>query len=198
MISKERARLNNLLKAMAIAAVLLVAMICYLGFSTTRQMKDKIRDLFNAEQLVLAKATAQEIETKIQEAITDLILLNSLPAVQYGDPESYEILLVSTLPMLNKDNLVEIRRVDRNGVTLFAANDQGIGLNHVGLARNEAGLYWSWASDINNRGKTMGTSIRSKDPATDKRHLVMDLIYRPMKTQATSCILNLHMGLPGI
>jgi two-component system, NtrC family, sensor kinase len=176
MVAKEHARPNNILKAVAITTVLLVSTICYLGFSAVRGMREKIREVFNAEQLVLAKTTAQRIETKIQEAVNDLMLLNSLPAVQYSDPESYEILLVSTLPMLNRDNLVEIRRVDRNGVTLFAANDQGIGMKHVGLPRSEAGLYFSWASDINNRGKTMGTSIRSKDPAFDARDMVMDLI----------------------
>ena len=36
-------------------------------------------------------------------ALADLILLNSLPAIQYGDPESHEILLLSTLPVLNRD-----------------------------------------------------------------------------------------------
>jgi PAS domain S-box-containing protein len=176
MVGIEHSRPKNILKLVVITTVLLVAAMCYFGFSAHQEMKEKIREVFNAEQLVLAKITAQRIEGKIQEAITDLILLNSLPSVQYGDPESYETLLLSTLPMLNSDNLVEIRRVDRNGVTLFAANDQGIGMKHLGLPRGDAGLYLSWASGINNRGRTMGTSIRTKDPSIDTKDMVMDLI----------------------
>jgi two-component system, NtrC family, sensor kinase len=176
MIAKERAKLLKVIKIVAIVAVLLLMGICYLGFATVREMKGLIENRFNQEQLVLARATAQRIESNIQTPITDLILLNSLPAVQYCDPESYEILLLSTLPVLNRDNLVEIRRVDHNGHTLFVANDQGIGMRHLSLTQSEAGAYLSWASDISNRGKTMGTALRSKDPAFERRQLVMDLI----------------------
>jgi len=176
MIAKERAKLHHVTKVMTAIAVLLLAGTCYLGFSTLRQMKEILRQQFNAEQLVLARATAQRIESNMQAAITDLVLLNSLPAVQYCDPESYEILLLSTLPVLNRDNLIEIRRVDRNGHTLFVANDQGIAMSHLSLAQSDAGAYLSWSSDINNHGKTMGTGLRSRTPAFEGRQLVMDLI----------------------
>ncbi len=176
MIARERQKLLKRFKIICVLAVLLIAGTCYLGFSTVRQMRVIIEDQFNAEQLVLARATAQRIEANLQAAITDLILLNSLPAVQYGDPNSYEVLLLSTLPLLNRDNIIEIRRVDRNGHTLFVANEQGIGMKHLDLVQSEAGVYLSWASDLSNRGKTMGTGIRSKDPTIDRKHLVMDLI----------------------
>ncbi len=176
MIARERQKLLRTFKLVSLLAVLLIAGTIYLGFSTIRQMREIIEDQFNAEQLVLARATAQRIEANLQAAITDLILLNSLPAVQYGDPNYYEILLLSTLPLLNRDSIIEIRRVDRNGHTLFVANEQGIGMKHLDLVPSEAGVYLSWASDLGNRGKTMGTGIRSKDPAIDRKHLVMDLI----------------------
>lgn len=176
MIARERQKLVRAFKLVSVLAVLLLAATCYLGWATVRQMRETIEDQFNAEQLILARATAQRIETGLQAAITDLILLNSLPAIQYGDANSYEILLLSTLPLLNRDNIIEIRRVDRNGHTLFVANDQGIGMKHLDLVQSEAAVYLSWASDLSNRGKTMGTGVRSKDAATDRKHLVMDLI----------------------
>jgi|WetSurMetagenome_2_1015567.scaffolds.fasta_scaffold14579_3 two-component system, NtrC family, sensor kinase len=176
MIARERQKLLRTFKIASLLAVLLIAGTCYLGVSTIRQMREIIEDQFNAEQLVLARATAQRIEANLQAAITDLVLLNSLPAVEYGDPSSYEILLLSTLPLLNRDNIIEIRRVDRNGHTLFVANEQGIGMKHLDLVQSEAGVYLSWASDLSNRRKTMGTGIRSKDPTLDRKHLVMDLI----------------------
>lgn len=176
MIARERKRLLRIFRVVSALAVLLLAGTCYLGFSTVRQMRGMIEDQFNAEQLILARATAQRIEASLQAAITDLILLNSLPAVQYGDAASYEVLLLSTLPLLNRDNITEIRRVDRNGHTLFAANEHGIGMKHLELVQSEAGLYLSWAAEVSNRGKTMGTGIRAKDAAGGRKQLVMDFI----------------------
>lgn len=155
---------------------MLVAGASWLAISTARYMKDILRDQFNEQQLVLARATALRIESHIQDAISDLLLLNSLPAIQYCDPDSYEILLLSTLPVLNSNNIIEIRRVDREGRITFSANEQGIGMHPVGGARQEPGAYLSWASDPSNRGKTMGTAVRPRDPTKERKLLVLDLL----------------------
>lgn len=176
MQSRERIKLHNVLKIFGGITFLLMCGALYLGISTARYMKETIRDQFNEQQLVLARATAQKVEATIQMAIADLALLNSLPTIQYCDSDAYEILLLSTLPVLNRDNIIEIRRVDRQGSTLFVANDQGIGMRHFGLVHQEAGVYLSWAADLSNRGKTMGTGIHPRDPSKDKKSLVFELI----------------------
>lgn len=176
MMIKERAKYHRTLKLLGSLLATLAALAVYLGYVAIENMKDVIREQFNNEQLVLARITANRIVSNIQAAITDLILLNSLPAVQYCDPESYEVLMLSTLPVLNRDYIIEIRRVDRFGETLFVANEHGVGVKQFALLQTDAGAYLSWASDLNNRGKTMGTGIRSKDPTLENRRLVMDLI----------------------
>ncbi len=172
----ERIKLHRMLKIVGGVTTLLVLGALALGVSTSRYMKGVIRDQFNEQQLALARATANRIETTIQNAIVDLILLNSIPAIQYCDPGSYEILLLSTLPLLNRDHIIEIRRVDRDGKTLLVANEQGIGMRHFGLDGQDAAAYLSWASDMGNRGKTMGTGIRSRDPSKERRTILLDLI----------------------
>jgi PAS domain S-box-containing protein len=176
MATRERIQLRKILRYVGGATCLLLALAWYLGYSTARHMKEIIRDQFNEQQLVLARTAALRIEATLQNAIADLILLNALPAIQYGDGESYESLLLATLPVLNRDNILEIRRVDREGNTLFVANDQGIGMTHIGLMPQEAGVYLSWASSLGNRGKTMATGVRPRDPTMARKHLVMDLI----------------------
>ena len=173
---KDRIKLHKVLKTVGIVTLVLLVGAWYLGLTTARHMKQIIRDQFNEQQLILARAAAFGIEANLQNALADLILLNSLPAIQYGDPESYEILLLSTLPVLNRDNIIEIRRVDRDGNTLFVANDQGIGMTHIGPAQQEAGVYLSWASALSNRGKTMATGVHHRDRPKDKKYLVMDFI----------------------
>ncbi|MCU0572835.1 MAG: ATP-binding protein [Syntrophobacteraceae bacterium] len=172
----ERIKLRRLLKIMGCITVVLMLGALALGISTSRYMKGVIRDQFNEQQLALARATANRVETTIQNAIVDLILLNSLPAIQYCDAGSYEVLLLSTLPLLNRDHIIEIRRVDRDGKTMLVANEQGIGMRHFGVETQDAAAYLSWASDMSNRGKTMGTGIRSKDPSKERRTILLDLI----------------------
>jgi two-component system NtrC family sensor kinase len=176
METRERVKLRKVLIIVGITTAILLGGALYLGLSTTRHMKEIIRDQFNEQQLGLARAAALRIETNIQNAIADLVLLNSLPAIQYCDPEAYETLLISTLPVLSRDNIIEIRRVGRDGDTMFVANDQGIGMRHFGFMHQEAGVYLSWASTLGNRGKIMATGIRPRDPTKDKRHFVLDLI----------------------
>lgn len=176
METKERVQLHKILKFVGVLTLILVAGAFYVGLSTAKYMKEVIRTEFNNQQLALARATAQRIEATLQNSIADLVLLNSLPAIQYADPELYEVLLVSTLPVLGRDNIIEIRRVDRDGNTLFTANDQGIALRHFGLDQRDAGIFLSWASDVSNRGKTIGTGVRPYDPAKDRNRLVLDLI----------------------
>ena len=172
----ERNRLHRVLKIVGVLTVVLMGVAVYLGVSTARHMKGILKDQFNAQQLVLARATALKIESNLQNAIADLALLNSLPAIQYSDAEAYEIILLSTLPVLNRDSIMEIRRIDRDGNTMFVINDQGLGMKHFGLMQQEAGAYLSWAADVNNRGKTMGTGIRLKDLNKGKRLIIFDLL----------------------
>ena len=148
MKARERTRLHKILRSVGLVTLLLLLATWYLGYSTARHMKGLLRDQFNQQQLVLAQAAAMRIEANVQNAIADLILLNSLPAIQYGDREGYESLLLSTLPVLSRDQILEIRRVNRDGNTLFVASDQGISMEHIGVRPQEAGVYLSWASDV--------------------------------------------------
>ncbi|MFH1147677.1 MAG: ATP-binding protein [Pseudomonadota bacterium] len=188
MDARERERLRKVLTTVGVITILLLGIALYLGISTAREMKGIIRDQFNQQQLVLAKSAASRIETAVQNAIADLRLLNSLPAIQYADPESYETLLVSILPVLSRDCISEIRRVDRDGNTIFVANDQGIGMRHFGLVHQEAGVFLSWAADTGNRGKaTAPTGARPKDAAKDRGHIELDLI-TPTYEDSTSAL----------
>ncbi|MGD9504019.1 MAG: ATP-binding protein [Syntrophobacteraceae bacterium] len=176
MEARERVQLQRILRAVMIVTLLLLAAGIYLGLTTSRQMKDIIREQFNQQQLVLASTAAKRIETNLQNAIADLVLLNSLSTIQYCDSDAYEALLLSTIPVLHRDKIFEISRVDREGNTMMVANDQGIAMQRFGLKLQGAAAYLSWAGTLSNRGKTMAAGIRPKDPSGGKENIVMDLI----------------------
>ncbi len=176
MEARERIKLHRMLKGVGFVVVLLLAGALYLGASTARYMKGIIRDQYNQQQLVLARATALMVEEGIQNAISDLSLLSTIPAIQYCDQDDYDVLLLSILPVLNRDNILEISRVDRDGASLAVVNDQGIGLRPSGQVYREPAVFQAWASDASNRGTVMGTKVRRKKPAKGKGFLVLDLV----------------------
>jgi hypothetical protein len=149
---KDRIKLHKVLKSVGIVTLVLLVGAWYLGLTTARHMKQIIRDQFNEQQLILARAAAFGIEANLQNALADLILLNSLPAIQYADSESYEILLLSTLPVLNRDNIIEIRR-GPGWEHPVCGERSGHRHGPHRPAQQEAGVYLSWASALSNRGK---------------------------------------------
>ena len=88
-------------------------------------MKAILRNQFNEQQLVLARHAAQRVEADINKAIDDLLVLSSLPAIQYCDRDSYEALLLSTRPVFNGSSIIAIRRIDREGKPHFRCERTG-------------------------------------------------------------------------
>lgn len=156
--------------------VLLLCGALYLGVSTARYMKETIRAQFNQQQLVLARTTALMIEGSIRNAMSDLVLLHTFPAVQSRGAEGSRELFFSVLPVLQRGNIVEIARVDRDGNSLFVVNERGMSVIPSGLNRAEAGDCLAWAADPMNRNKVTGTAVRPKDATGGKESAVMDLV----------------------
>lgn len=176
MISKEHLHLRRIFQSAVLAAVVLLGAAVLLGHAASQHMKNIIRKQYNEQQLFLARGAATEIERGIQNAVSALTLLNAMPAVQYADPETYETLLLSTMPILNRDNIVELHRVDRDGDILFVASEQGIAMRHFSPIRHEAATFLSWSAELSNRGKVMISGVRSMDHSANRKGLVMDLV----------------------
>jgi two-component system, NtrC family, sensor kinase len=176
MTIKEKRRQRKVFLLLAAVTLILISTAVVLGCMTSSHMKSIIRAQYNEQQLFLARGAVRTIEHNIQSALSDLILLNSMSAIQYADQEAYEVMLLSILPVLNRNHIIEIRRVDREGNTLFVANDQGVSMQHFGPKYQDAAAYLSWAMALGNRGKAVTTSIRHKDPSSERRILLIDLL----------------------
>lgn len=168
-------KLRRVSQGAVIIIFILLGIAVYLAYSGSQTLKNIIREQHNEQQLFLARSTAGMIQKGLQSAISDIILLNSMPALQYAEPVHYETLLISVLPVLNRDNISYLRRVDRNGQILFTADDQGILTNPQDFSGREVGAFLSWASDPVNRGRVMISGIRRQEMAGETR-LFMDMI----------------------
>ena len=154
------------MKILGIATLLLVAGASWLAISTARYMKDILRDQFNEQQLVLARFAAQRVESHISDAINNLLLLNSLPAMQYCDSDSYDALLLSTLPVFNGSSIIAIRRIDKDGNQIFAASEQGIVIRNHGICAAGARSHMCPGPQIRQTGARLWARlyIRKKGP----------------------------------
>lgn len=176
MKSKPRTNRFKILKVLIASALLLIAAASWLALSTAAYMKNTVRSEFNQQQLTLAKLCARRIEVHIDDAVGDLRLLDSLPAIQYFDPVRYDTLLLSILPVFSENSIVAIYRIDSQGKFIFRASEQGIVTGNLGPAEREPATYLAWAKEGANRHKILGTSLRLKRKGKDRGDLVFDLI----------------------
>lgn len=176
MDSKIRFHRSKVMKLLGAGAILLIAAASWLGISTAQYMKNTVRSQFNEQQLALARLAAERIEAHMDGAISDLQLLNSLPAIQYFDPASYQTLLLSILPVFAESSIVTVRRVDSQGKQIFGASEQGIVTRNLGPAQREPPEYLAWAKEPANMGKILGTELHLKQGEKDRGDLVFNLI----------------------
>lgn len=168
-------RLHRVFQAAVLAIFILLIAAVYFGYTSSQTLKQAIREQFNEQQFFLTKSTANLIRSNLQSALSDLILLNSMPAIQYAEPEDYQTLLISVLPVLRRDNISQLRRVDRFGQVMFTADEHGIFTNQDEPVEREVAAFLSWASDPANRGRVMITGVRRQAGLSSHR-LFMDMI----------------------
>ncbi|GKT09994.1 sensor histidine kinase [Desulforhabdus sp. TSK] len=175
METNERIKLHGILRLTGIVVILLVGGSLYLGISTARNMRAIIRDRYNQQQLVLARASAFMVEASFRNATSDLALLSSFSSIQSVDFVSDKAFFLSAMSILGQDDIIEFRKVDPNGNLLFLLNKAGMELGFSGRCKSED-KYLAWASDVNNRGKTMGSKVYWSDFGGGRRCVVLDLV----------------------
>jgi PAS domain S-box-containing protein len=176
MEGREKKRLRKLSRGIWIASIALMGLALFFGASLARFTNKIIREQFSEQQMVLARSTALTIERSLQNAVDDLHLLNSLASLQYKDSYVYRAFLLSIFSVLARDDIMEIRQVDREGATLFVVNDEGIAMKPFDATPHDPGIYLVWASDVRNCGKIMATATRPGVADNGKTIMTLDLV----------------------
>jgi PAS domain S-box-containing protein len=114
---KSRLEHPKVLKILGAATLLLVVGASWLAVSTAGYMKDVLRDQFNEQQLLLAGFSSQRIDTHLNESGSESRFLNSLSATRYCDPDSYDALPLSTLPLMNRGDVTSVYRIYKSAAS---------------------------------------------------------------------------------
>ncbi len=134
----------------------------YLGFKSSGQMQDIVKEDFNQQQLVLARHTAGLLEQDINFLKRELATLNLSPSIQYLEKLTWANRMRATLSSVREEGVVEIRRLDRDGKQAHLVDERG--LDHVITGSFKDSPPLEWARHPENKGRVYVGPISTQVP----------------------------------
>ncbi|OGN93317.1 MAG: hypothetical protein A2Z75_08200 [Chloroflexi bacterium RBG_13_50_10] len=154
----QKPKLDWRLAVIWIVAVAVVCLISFAALRVYRYTEASITEQFNNEQLVLARSTANAIETLFQSLEVNLYILNALSPVQYLEESTYQARMNTTMSQLRRTPLEQIQRINAEGKVVAVVGREGLLSQEAG---GETLLidYLPQASLPQNRGKIYISSV---------------------------------------
>ncbi len=159
---------------MGLIVVVLLAVAFILGILSLRRTQEIVSDDFQAQQLILARATARQIEDGLAFLRREVRVLAYSPAIQYLDDLAWANRMRVSFDELSKLGVTAIRRVALDGPEAnraYVLDGRGPQVVREDFSRAPA---VSWARDPANRGRIYEGPIQVK-PGGEVKVPVMDL-----------------------
>ena len=106
---------QRLLTAMGLLVIVLLAVAFILGILSLRRTQEIVSDDFQAQQLILARATARQIEDGLAFLRREVRVLAYSPAIQYLDDLAWANRMRVSFDELSRLGVTSIRRVALDG-----------------------------------------------------------------------------------
>ncbi|MDO9071321.1 MAG: cache domain-containing protein, partial [Deltaproteobacteria bacterium] len=149
----EKIVFRRLLTGLGILVIVLLALAFILGILSLKRTQEIVSDDFQQQQLILAKATARQIEDGLAFLRRELRILAYSPAIQYLEDVAWANRMKVSFDELSKMGVVVIERIDFNGSAAgqaFVLDAGGPHLRHEDFSQAPE---VAWARDPANRGK---------------------------------------------
>ncbi len=111
----EKIGFRRLLTVLGILIIGLLALAFILGILSLKRTQEIVSDDFQQQQLILAKATARQIEDGLAFLRRELRILAYSPAIQYLEDVAWANRMKVSFDELSKMGVVVIERIDFNG-----------------------------------------------------------------------------------
>ena len=144
---------RRLLTGLGILIIGLLALAFILGILSLKRTQEIVSDDFQQQQLILAKATARQIEDGLAFLRRELRILAYSPAIQYLEDVAWANRMKVSFDELSKMGVVVIERIDFNGNVADKAFVLDAGGPHLRQADFSQAPEVAWARDPANRGK---------------------------------------------
>jgi PAS domain S-box-containing protein len=149
----DKINIQRLLKGLGLVVVLLLAVAFILGLLSLQRTSELVSEDFQQQQLILARATARQIEDGMEFIRRELKILNYSPAIQYLEEVAWANRMKISFDDLSKMGVIAIARIDFQGSKADRANIlDGAGARIVEKDFSNAAEVL-WARDPGNQGR---------------------------------------------
>jgi len=149
----EKIGFRRLLTALGILIIGLLALAFILGIVSLKRTQEIVSDDFQQQQLILAKATARQIEDGLAFLRRELRILAFSPAIQYLEDVAWANRMKVSFNELSKMGVVTIERIDFAGKAADKAYVLDAGGPRLRPEDFSQAPEVAWARDPANRGR---------------------------------------------
>ena len=149
-------RLESLVRKRSLGLVIGVIMVLLisalmLGLLSVREMKRKINEDFNHQQLELAKHAAGILTDNSITLKRELLTLGRSPSIQYMEAVSWGSRMEASFLSVGDYGLIKIMLINPDGTNSHSVDYMGSSFIEKGLYGNED--YFKWSKKTENKGK---------------------------------------------
>ena len=167
-MSPEKKGFRRLLTGLGILVIVLLVVAFILGILSLRRTQEIVSDDFQQQQLILAKATARQIEDGLAFLRRELRILAFSPAIQYLEDVAWANRMKVSFDELSKMGVVAIERIDFDGPQAAKAYMLDAGGPRIRQENFSQAIEVTWARNPDHRGKIYQATIVLQPQANHK------------------------------
>lgn len=170
---KTDPKINRIIIWIISITFVLMAILAYLGYSSSKQMEQVVSDQFNQQQLILARKIRDTIDNHFDILKLDLSRLNKAPAVRNLGVDCPDE-MVSLFEQVRALNVLEVRRLDFRGNTVYVVNENGV--SSEGITSPQTRSIFDSARGEKNEGKILISGVYLSNEAGFQDRWLMVMI----------------------
>jgi len=154
--------------------LVLLSMVLFLGWMSTRKITEIVTEDFNQQQLMLAKHAASQIENSLELLKREMTLLSLSPAIQYSEKPALINRMNITFLSVKYEGVIEIKLIESKSLKTFTVMEGTKCLTApIGTEDKE---FLQWASEEKNKGEILFTEITQCNDKDNSQKLIMKMV----------------------
>jgi PAS domain S-box-containing protein len=157
-----------------VVMLVLLSMVLFLGWMSTRKITEIVTEDFNQQQLMLAKHAASQIENSLEVLKREMTLLSLSPAIQYSEKPALINRMNITFLSVKYEGVIEIKLIESKSLKTFTVMEGTKCLTApIGTEDKE---FLQWASEEKNKGEILFTEITQCNDKDNSQKLIMKIV----------------------
>ncbi len=157
-----------------LAMIILLGMVLFLGWLSTKKITEIVTEDFNQQQLMMAKHAASQIENSVEMLKREITLLSLSPAIQYSEKPALINRMSITFSSVKHEGVTEIKFIEHKTKKIYKVVE---GKNfEIENIQKEDEEYLNWASKEDNKGKIFFSEISASKESENSKLLMMKMV----------------------